>query len=177
MPRTIPECPEFQEVTVAGVKHLMTPGPKRLDDFLYPALQAQGLNSGRDIGATDALMPSISAWWPEPPCPVETTVADEETGQTYARWPIQGRDSDEESLLASQPEDAAEVRAYFQWKRRNQERSEKLHDIHEAIYRAGKARRLQILRDVVAELESQLPGFVGRLVSAHCADGHQCSMA
>ncbi len=171
--------PSVPTVVVAGVEHLLTPSPKRLDDFLTPALKAEGLDSWHDAGASTAIMPSIESWWPEPSCPVETGVEDEETGESYPRWPGHNSYStpDEAAMLAAFPEDAEDIRAYCQWLRRKHERYEALHAIRQAVEAAGKLRRLHVLQDVVAELESQMPGFVGQMVSGHCAHEHKCSAA
>lgn len=180
MTKFIPECPQFPKVVVAGVEHVLTPSPKRLDDFLTPALLAEGLGTWYDAGASNAIMPSIEGWWPETPCPVETVVFDDETGEAYSRWPgySSSPPPDEATMLAAFPEDAAEdIRAYCRWVRRKVERYEALYSIGQAVEAAGKLRRIHVLEDVVLELECQLPGFVGELVSAHCADDHKCSMA
>jgi len=173
----------FPTVTVAGVEHLMTPSPKRLDDFLTPALQVQGLGTWHDAGASTAIMPSIKDWWPEPPCPVETAVTDDDSEDVQAdeRWPglfLYGdNDTKMASFLENYPDDADEIRAYFRWQHRRKERSDALQAIRMAVEAAGKLRRLHILQDVVAELESQMPGFVGQMVTEHCAVGHMCCMA
>ncbi len=177
MSKYIPECPQFPTLLVAGVEHLLTPSPKRLDDFLDPALHAAGMTHWHDGGAVEDLMPFMADWWPEPPCPVETHVMDDETGESHPRWHTRYGRVDEAALLAAYPQDADQLRIYFNWLRQCKERTDALHAARASIEALGKLRRRHVLQGVVAEIESQLPGFVGQLVSAHCADGHVCSMA
>ena len=175
--REIPECPVFPEVVVAGIRHVITPTPVNLATFLRPALKAAGLDDWFDAGAWHTLEGAIEGWWPEEPCPIALTVTvDREDGteEEYPRWP--GRSfSPEEELLADYPEDADDVRAYFAWQRRCAERAASLEAAQKAVHAMGQARRAQVLRQVIADLEAIWPGFVAQLVAQHCHDGHTCA--
>lgn len=182
MTSSIPDCPVFEKVTVAGVDHTLTQGPKRLDQFLIPALRAQGLASCHDAGASDALMPTIEEWWPDPECPVITVVEynDGEKVQEHPRWPGLVNWNDETriaALIQEYPTEEEEIRAYCLWLRRKQERYEAIKAIQQQVEAMGALRRRYILQDVVAALEAQQPGLVRQLVSKHCSDNHKCSCA
>ena len=175
--REIPECPVFAEVTIAGVRHIITPTPVNLATFVRPALKAVGLDDWFDGGAWFHVEPAVEAWWPEEPCPVSLTVTIERedgTEEEYPRWPGLGLASEEE-LLADYPEDADDVRAYFAWRQRCAERAVAIEAAQQAVQKMGQARRAQILRQVCADLEALWPGFVGQLVARHCHDGHICA--
>jgi hypothetical protein len=193
MPRYIPDCPTFARINVGGVDHTITPSPQSVDSFLASALRAQGLRHWHDAGATSAIMPAIEAWWPEEPCPVATTIANEDDAaiEDYRRWHnvhlmvnatygggrYGGGRFTLEDAIAAYPEDADDLRKLYAWCQRCRDRFAAIHAVKSAIEAMGSARRQHVLDQVVADLDREMPGFVRQCVESHCADGHMCSRA
>ena len=160
----------FKTVVVGGVSHELTPSPRNLDSFLHPALVKAGLQPWFDAGLWASVEEKMMELFPSPKCPVETTIDCD--GEWYPKWPLWYPGDD---LVEVAEEFKEDYLKYIEWCGQYDSRSQMLGEIRQVVETYGQYLRKQILNQVVADLEKEIPGYVRELVLHHCKNGHVCS--